>query len=332
MNSLFDSQRPLSSTTASVTPVLDHDQVPLDLSDVNHKLVSEKLIHSQLQSKINQLRVKSYHSTHDDSIYPNSLSFPDKVVFLMVGLPASGKSTVGKQLHQYFNLYGISSKIYNAGDTRRKIQQNNRADFFDPKNEQGKLLRETYADLTVNELIHDLNHNKIDIGFLDATNTTVERRKRMISTFVENVENPTIVLMDVTCNDELKMNFNIACKTKNADYLEQNYFDAINDFKKRSEHYHKVYEPITTMELIDYPIKVYIKYCNGGEVFEFSRFDRVNPALMKLLSNFKHEYYNSFGKDYESRVRHWTRFLSSLSVDANPHEVDSQVIKSHIIV
>jgi 6-phosphofructo-2-kinase len=332
MNSLFDSRGAVSSTTASVTPVMDHDQVPLDLSDVNHKLVSEKLIHSQLQSKINQLRVKSYHSTRPDSIFPTPPSFREKVIFLMVGLPACGKSTVGKQLHQYFTLYGISSKIYNAGDTRRKIQQNNKADFFDPKNEQGKLLRETYADLTVNELIHDLNHNKIEIGFLDATNTTIERRKRMISTFVENVENPTIVLMDVTCNDEQKMNFNIACKTKNADYLEQNYFDAINDFKKRSQHYHKVYEPITTMELIDYPIKLYVKYSNGGEGFEFSRFDHVDPALMKLMSNFRHEYFNNFGNDYESRVRHWIRFISNLSGNANGDEVDSQVIKSHIIV
>ena len=38
--------------------------------------------------------------------------------------------------------------------------------------------RELYATITVNNLINDLQSNVIDVGFLDATNTTLERRQK----------------------------------------------------------------------------------------------------------------------------------------------------------
>ena len=60
---------------------------------------------------------------------------------MLVGLPASGKSTICKQFQEFINENSeYNAQIYNAGDVRRRrsASEFNDAQFFDPNNEQGK--------------------------------------------------------------------------------------------------------------------------------------------------------------------------------------------------
>ena len=60
---------------------------------------------------------------------------PSKLIFIFVGLPASGKSYTSFHLHQYFNWLGYPTKIFNCGEYRRKLTSDNQeACFFDSKN------------------------------------------------------------------------------------------------------------------------------------------------------------------------------------------------------
>ena len=47
-----------------------------------------------------------------------------KLIIIMVGLPARGKSYISQKLYRYFKWSGISSKIFNAGDSEKISKYN----------------------------------------------------------------------------------------------------------------------------------------------------------------------------------------------------------------
>lgn len=308
-----------SSISSSVISPITHT-VPLDLTRISLTLLQQHQIHNKLPL----FRRKNYTSRLD---YDLDFQLHQKVVYVMVGLPAAGKSTVSKQLNQYFNKFTqLNSKIYNAGDVRRDCQEENDANFFNPDDERAKLMRENYVNITIGNLISDLNENIINIGFLDATNSTMERRKRMIDKINDEVTNPMIILLNVSNNNPDQSNFNIACKSKNADYSMKNYHDSINDFKVRIDNYLKAYQPITTNELSNYSIDLYINFENGGEVFDISRYNTINVNFSNVLDKFVGRYAESFGKVYLKRVEEWMVFIEGL----DDNNLDSDVIKQNL--
>ena len=71
---------------------------------------------------------------------PARLHSAEKVVIVMVGLPARGKSYVSGLLVRYLNWFGCYCQIFNAGNMRRMVDQDKStartADFFDHGNKE----------------------------------------------------------------------------------------------------------------------------------------------------------------------------------------------------
>lgn len=274
LDSLFDSgARNLAATaTSTVTPILSRTSFstsPIEASTLDLALLSKKLT---------------------------------KLAVVLVGLPASGKSTVARQMSGYLNNNQVMSKIYNAGDIRRQIKQEfNDADFFDPTNTRAKREREEFATIAVTRLIDDLNSSTVNVGFLDATNTTRERRERMCSMLtLSGITN--IIILDVQCQLQALLNFNILGKAHNNDYQDKDYTTAINDFKRRTSHYFKVYEAVTQDELMSYApeMRAYIKCVNAGEEWDMqlmsSKFGL--QEVYKLIKQFVDGYFQREGQRY----------------------------------
>lgn len=291
INSIFDTPGPTPSfaQTTTITPVISRNDIkPLTELEFS-SIISNKLTQHQSQQ-----------------------SQQEKLVIILVGLPASGKSTTCHQLKQFINkTTPYKPEVFNAGDVRRRNSISfNDSDFFSPNNQEGKEARELYATITVNSLIQSLNSNIIDVGFLDATNTTLERRQRMMKTIKqEAIGNVKIVIFDIQCNDSRLLNFNINEKADNNDYKGKEYKSAIEDFKKRTQHYYKVYQPILEQELNNQPsLAMYMKVVNAGESFEFNHVDpkfKQNSHWFKILSEFKDSYYETEGKRYLDLVNKW---------------------------
>lgn len=291
LNSLFDINqddnmcKTVSSTT-TVTP----------------KFLSSTQIHQPQQlitgSDLNELINKKFNT---------------KTIIMLVGLPASGKSTISKQLLQHFQDNLIKAKIYNAGNIRRNQKHNtfSNAEFFNPNNESAKQERESYATMTMENLLNDLDDNKINVGFLDATNTTRERRSRMMK-LIQNssVEVNDILVLDVRCSDERLIDFNINGKAFNPDYQGKDHTLSIKDFKQRTNHYFKVYEPITTNELQSFngKLSLYAKIVNGGKDFKIidtslkSNYYKKDSDVIQLFSQFVKNYYANEGERYYEAV------------------------------
>ncbi|KAK6462393.1 6-phosphofructo-2-kinase [Scheffersomyces coipomensis] len=310
INSLFDNSAVnLSSTLSQNLPTLP---TTTNTSTTNLTPIQSKyeLKDFEFTSILNQRLLKQQEINEE------------KLIIMLVGLPASGKSTIAKQFKQYMNnLTNFKTEIYNAGNIRRinNKDKNNNSDYFNPNNIQGKLDRELFVDITLNNLLNDLSLGLIQIGILDATNTTRERRERMVELMnqAKSTMSANIVILDVQCFNSRFLNFNINGKANNSDYKGKDYFEAINDFKIRSNHYKQVYQPISVDELNQYSntiidpitnnraISMYVKILNCGEIFEFNNINdefKLNSKYFKFFLEFKKFYYNFERKRYLDAV------------------------------
>lgn len=276
INSLFDYTPGSAGTaTSTVTPVLSRT--------VSNTVLRHNTSFSHHLALVNQRLVAR------------------KLVVMLVGLPASGKSTVAKQLNDHINRSGLRLRIYNAGNVRRQYSQFDTSDFFNPNNLEGKNAREKYATINVNNMVGDLESGAVDVGFLDATNTTVARRSRMMA-ILRDID-CDVVVFDVQCTDGHLINFNIAGKAHNLDYRDKNYVASITDFKLRTQHYFKVYEPVTPLELAGYRVAMYMKLENSKTFSHGMVSDKFEASqLYGIISQFEADYYKVEGKRYYEAV------------------------------
>lgn len=179
-----------------------------------------------------------------------------KLVIIMVGLPARGKSYITKKIQRYLSWQQHNTKIFNVGNRRRvaagivnpadaspkhvpngddvpsqaatilsqgtkgpdivveepteldlnktgpvpKMDQS--ASFFDPKNETAAKLREQMALDTLDELLTYLLHQGGAVGILDATNSTIQRRKLLVDRIRAREPRLGILFIESICHDQ----------------------------------------------------------------------------------------------------------------------------------
>jgi 6-phosphofructo-2-kinase len=126
----------------------------------------------------------------------------EKLIIVMVGLPARGKSYVTKKICRYMDWLQHDTKIFNVGDRRRKVaglphsnstpvslaapgSANHAANFFHPDNVQAGNLREQMAMETLNELLPWLLAENGSVAIFDATNSTIQRRRQIFERIKE---------------------------------------------------------------------------------------------------------------------------------------------------
>jgi 6-phosphofructo-2-kinase len=78
---------------------------------------------------------------------------------------------------------------------------NQSAEFFDPNNEYASKLREQVALDTLDELLDYLLHQNGAVGILDATNSTIHRRKLLVEHIKEREPKLGILFIESICND-----------------------------------------------------------------------------------------------------------------------------------
>lgn len=299
--------RRISSST-SINSVFDSHDYYSDNSHKNNTTTSSSISTPFLLTiKENSLGVEELN------ILAQKLKF-NKTIVILVGLPASGKSTISKQLCGFLELKNYKAKIYNAGDIRRKFKHNsfNSSDFFDPKNLKAKYEREIFATTSLSTLLHDLDKGCTNVGFLDATNTTLERRNKIIQYIKDSlVRVDNVIIMDIQCTDENLFNFNISGKAFNADYVGKDYNKSVQDFKERSKHYIKIYDQIGADELASYNdvATCYVKIVNGGKEYKFTNIcnsdgsdSRSDSEILAILNDFVKNYPEREGKRYFEAV------------------------------
>ncbi|PWW76736.1 bifunctional 6-phosphofructo-2-kinase/fructose-2,6-bisphosphate 2-phosphatase [Tuber magnatum] len=177
-----------------------------------------------------------------------------KLVIVMVGLPARGKSYITQKVARYLNWLQHDTKIFNhrtdsvaSVDIDGGVDQS--ASFFDPANKAAAELREKVAMETLDELLDYVLHQGGSVGILDATNSTLERRKAVVDRVREVAGKELGVLfLESECHDQQLLEANMRLKLSGPDYKGQDPVKALEDFKKRVEIYEKNYVPLGEYE------------------------------------------------------------------------------------
>ncbi|KAJ9569083.1 uncharacterized protein GWK60_E01287 [Nakaseomyces glabratus] len=268
----------------------------------------------------------------------------DKFIVILVGLPASGKSSISSHLIQSLKnntaTAHLRSTVYNAGKVRRmlcngekkksiQIANDPSEDLFNPANAERK---EVYAKITLENLINELDSDICDFAIFDATNSTVQRRSFVFREIYKYNDreganfNLIPIVFQVTCSNQDFIRYNIHNKTFNEDYFDKPYEVAVQDFSKRLKYYHSQFVPFTETEFntiiesnssqtAGKPSLYYYNILNAGldpsKQFQLSytRESETHSMIVKetlrVISHFVTNYSELYGYSYINRVKNF---------------------------
>eukprot|EP01120_Amphizonella_sp_Union-15-10_P012809 TRINITY_DN578_c0_g1_i1.p1 TRINITY_DN578_c0_g1~~TRINITY_DN578_c0_g1_i1.p1 ORF type:complete len:456 (+),score=82.25 TRINITY_DN578_c0_g1_i1:72-1370(+) len=183
----------------------------------------------------------------------------EKIIIFMTGLPARGKSYIARFLKRYLSWSGYNVKVFNVGNHRReKLGTQQTHKFFDHDDKQNKDIRDQLAMSVLETVIYWLNHEGGHVGIHDATNSTVERRQKLLARIQKEKSIQTLFIESV-CTDTAMLEANINLKLESPDYRHLDPKQARSDFEARLRNYEKVYQPLDESEHLPY-----IKLINVG--------------------------------------------------------------------
>ena len=186
-----------------------------------------------------------------------------KLVIAMVGCPARGKSYIVKKLARYFNWSGHSCRIFNCGERRRQQATDSQsAQFFDSTNSGNYAIREQLAMETLEALVTWVVSDKGTVGILDATNSDVARRQKIIDR-IHQEDDLKVLFVESICTDTELLEANMRLKLQGPDYRGKDPVEALKDFKERCAHYEAAYETIGEAE--EKKDISYVKIINVGK-------------------------------------------------------------------
>ncbi len=195
----------------------------------------------------------------------------ERLAFIMVGLPARGKTYIARKIGRYLDWLGYRARVFNVGDYRRqRLGAHHPSSFFDPDNEHGRKQRRQMAQAALHDMLHWLELGG-ELAIYDATNTTRERRANLRDAC--EAAGVRVVYVESICEDPDLIEANIrATKLQSPDYEGVDPNVAVDDFRARIAHYERVYEPITSDEV------TYIKYVDVGRRIVVNRIQGYVPG------------------------------------------------------
>ncbi len=145
-------------------------------------------------------------------------------------------------------------------------QMDQDANFFDPENAKALQIREQVALETLDELLDYVLNQGGSVGILDATNSTLERRKTIMAHVRERAGTELNVLfLESLCVDDNLLESNMRLKLSGPDYKDKDPLGALADFKKRVKMYEKKYVPLGDYE--EHNNMPYIQMIDVGRKF-----------------------------------------------------------------
>jgi len=138
-------------------------------------------------------------------------------------------------------------KLQEEKEEQEAMEQN--SSFFDPENKKASLIREQVARETLDELLDYILNKNGSVGILDATNSTMERRKMVMDRIRERAgPDLNVLFLESSCVDQDLLEANIRLKLGGPDYRDMDPTVALEDFKKRIQVYEKAYVPLGEYE------------------------------------------------------------------------------------
>ncbi|XP_050549702.1 6-phosphofructo-2-kinase/fructose-2,6-bisphosphatase isoform X1 [Spodoptera frugiperda] len=166
------------------------------------------------------------------------------LLIALVGLPARGKSQLAHRLARHLNWNGESTKVFDCSEYRRRhMALYGSHDIFRADNAQGSAIRRQSAREAVQDAVLWLKDGN-SVAIFDGTNITREQR-RELSEYCLSDMGFRILFIECVCEDQELLERNIIeILHYSADYKSMSEEEAVDDLRKKLEHYMRQYEPI----------------------------------------------------------------------------------------
>lgn len=193
------------------------------------------------------------------------------IVLVMVGLPARGKSFISRRTERFLQWRGMTTRMFNVGKYRRDAldpQCSGRSDFFDADNKSALQVRENAAIAALEDALAFLDAHG-SIAILDATNSTVARRRKIVEHVEARQRGYRVLFVEAICNDVQVLDANMWGKVSNSpDFSGLEPAEALSDLRKRIAKYEEVYETVgdeegSYIKLFNLSSKVMVNQCYG---------------------------------------------------------------------
>lgn len=342
---------------SSLTSISDH----YDLGDLHQHVITDldelptiTPTHSNPLTLEYRSRHVRFHNLLDTSVSKPSIG-KVKFMVILIGLPATGKSTIANHLVRFImsSFPSLRCSIFNAGQVRREFSSkesqvifsdNPNEDLFNPRNSEKK---DRYAKITLENLFNDLDSDLCDFAIFDATNSTKNRRDFIFNKLIQYNTNPqgrfliSPIVYQITCSNENFIKFNIHNKSFNQDYFNKPYKFAVSDFSQRLKYYYSQFVPFTASDFKEYLELCKSRGCDSGlfwfnivnaglspssegNIFHFpEEFSNIIADLVNLVEDFTERYAQIYGYQYIERA---AQFVKGVSV--GPGSADPKVYLS----
>lgn len=202
-----------------------------------------------------------------------------KLVLVMVGLPARGKTHISRRVARYFTWLGYRTRVFNVGNYRReRLGSQKDHSFFAHGNVEARGARRRVAMECLDDLVTWMR-SEGEIALYDATNSQVERRAHVAERC--RAAGLEVVFVESVCEDERIIESNIRqTKLHMPDYAGMDPDTAVADFRERIAHYAAVYEPVRESE------GSFVRIIDVGRKLEIHRIQGYLPSrLVYFLMN-----------------------------------------------
>ena len=204
-----------------------------------------------------------------------------KLIIVMVGLPARGKSYISQKIYRYYSWKGVNTKIFNAGNRRRELYDfTDSISFF---NEDNITQMDQLAKTLLTEMIQWIIQDDNKIAIFDATNSNQKRRADIMNAIdLFKIENLKVCFIESYCNIHHIIDKNIEMKMLNPDYKDKPKKEAIKDFNERMVYYVRNYQEFDISEIQSNPNYSYLKITNINQLYKI--YNVVGSHLANLMS------------------------------------------------
>ncbi|KAJ9267213.1 hypothetical protein DTO195F2_446 [Paecilomyces variotii] len=203
-------------------------------------------IHNDLVDSVRRMSISAGNPVpeHDSEKLPAPVIPPAKI--LVNGEETSDSSSESSPSPHQSNEDG-ENIAPSSPEAVEAIDQS--SNFFDPTNQRAVQLREQVALQTLDELLEYMLERGGSVGILDATNSTLERR-RLIVDHIRKRAGPelNVLFLESRCVDPDLLEANMRLKLSGPDYKGHDPVKSLEDFKRRVALYEKSYVPLGDYE------------------------------------------------------------------------------------
>ncbi|KAL2122344.1 hypothetical protein VTJ04DRAFT_2799 [Mycothermus thermophilus] len=244
-------------------------------------------IHDVPDDKQESLAPAQLYSTMSGRLFHSG-----RIVIVMVGLPARGKTHICVSVARYLSWLGVKTRVFHLGDYRRATVEGGHVpeDYFYPNASPASLmLRQKILKKCRDDIYSWLHHENGQVAIYDAVNPTSAGRRALAKEFAKHDVQTLFIESYVDDQEILKENARNV-KISSPDFHGMDPDEAAKQYLKRIETKIPVFETMNEDELN------YVKMINAGRAFFYNNvsFNYLSHRIVFYLTNLHIKFRTTF--------------------------------------